>query len=461
MFKNSLKNFSRSWSNFTGGLWGDRNDKIDPDLAQGDEKLVRRQFDQWLEAQGGEVSARRHAMQIGKLYQDLSLVGKKRFLRLLALEFGPDRVAMREECQRYLDCDRLGFGEIEERLRDLLISPRLKLLRQFNTLPQGIKFLVDLRQDLIASCRDDAALVPFDRELRRLLETWFDIGLLEMRRIDWQSPAALLEKLIRYEAVHEIHSWQDLQHRLQLDRRCYAFFHPNMPGEPLIFVEVALTNGIAGSIQTLLDESAEDVSPEEADTAIFYSISNAQKGLQGISFGNSLIKHVVATLGADLPNIKTFSTLSPVPGFARWLQGLSAEESTALIGKELRDDLAELATAQQCEATLVALLEQPDWFANAPLAAALRPLLESLLYHYLHTLRNDGQPIDAVERFHLSNGARIEQVNWLGDVSPKGLEQAYGFMINYLYPIKDIEKNHERYATERKITLSSAVKGLK
>ncbi len=460
MLKDSLKSIGRSWTNLTGSLLGDRNQKIGADLANGDEELLRRQFQNWLEARGGEVSARKHAMQIGGLYQDLSSAGRQRFLRLLAREFGPDRQALREQCERYLASADVDCGPLEESLRDLLITPRLKLLHQFNTLPQGIKFLVDLRQDLLGCVKADAELATLDKEIRRLLATWFDVGLLEMRQIDWQSPAALLEKLVAYEAVHEIHSWQDLRHRLHLDRRCYAFFHPNMPGEPLIFVEVALTSGISASIQGLLDESAPDVSPEEADTAIFYSISNAQQGLQGISFGNFLIKRVVESLKAELPNIKTFSTLSPIPGFSRWVQGAGGDELATLIGAEEMQRLMETSADQAGPFNLVEQLERPGWHLKSGFCEVVRPLLERLLYHYFHTTRADGQPIDPVERFHLGNGARIERVNWQGDLSDKGLAQAYGFMVNYLYPIKDIEKNHELYATARKIVVSSAIKGL-
>lgn len=463
MFKESLKSIGRSWSNLTGSLLGDRDCKINPDLAEGDEDLLRRQFQKWIEARGGEVSARKHAMQIGGLYQELTSEGRRRFLRLLAVEFGPDRQGLREQCARYMQSDDADCGPLEEKLRDLLITPRLKLLHQFTALPQGIKFLVDLRKDLIGFVKSDAELATLDKEIRRLLATWFDVGLLEMRQIDWQSPAALLEKLVAYEAVHEIHSWQDLRHRLHLDRRCYAFFHPNMPDEPLIFVEVALTSGLADSIDSLLDESTPGVSPRDADTAIFYSISNAQQGLQGISFGNFLIKRVVETLKAQLPNIKTFSTLSPLPGFANWLKKLNVTEVSEMLGYDEISKLAE-STAEPCAGNpvdLVALLERPGWHQDNAFCVTLRPLLETLLYRYLHTYRADGQPIDPVERFHLGNGARIERVNWLGDLSDKGLKQAYGFMVNYLYPIKDIEKNHEKYATARKIVISSAVKGLK
>ncbi|PLX98414.1 MAG: Malonyl-CoA decarboxylase [Desulfuromonas sp.] len=460
MFKYSLKNLGRSWSNLTGSLLGDRHSRVDLDLANGDEEILRRHLDNWIGARGGEVSARSHAMQIGELYQHLSQTGRRRFLEILANEYGLDRAAMRKQCHAYLASDA-DYSSVEAAMRDLLEPPRLKLLSQFSALPNGIKFLVDLRRDLLGFCRENSDLKPFDRELRHLLANWFDVGLLKMRQVDWQSPAALLEKLVEYEAVHEINSWQDLRHRLHLDRRCYAFFHPNMPGEPLIFVEVALTNGIAESVQTLLDESTPDVDPEKADTAIFYSISNAQQGLKGISFGNFLIKRVVASLKAELPNIKTFATLSPIPGFRRWLNSLDEEERVRLIDADGMLELAQLSINRSAEPDLLNFLEQNEWAHDDNVSTVLKPILEKLLYHYFHTTRDDGQPIDPVERFHLGNGARIERVNWLGDVSGKGMEQSFGLMVNYLYPIKDIEKNHEFYATQGKIILSSAIKSLK
>lgn len=456
MWKNSLKTLGRSWAS----LFGDRNHLPDTDLADGDEDLLRRQLDRWLNARGGEVSARRHAIEIGELYRHLSTVGRKRFLLMLARDFGIDQSAMRDQCRAYIDC-REDCGPIEDRMRDLLIPPRLKLLSQFSSLPNGIKFLVDLREDLIGFSRDDFELKALDREIRHLLATWFDIGLLKMRQVDWQSPAAVLEKLVEYEAVHQIDSWQDLRHRLHLDRRCYAFFHPNMPGEPLIFVEVALTDGMADNIQELLDESTPDIPPEEADTAIFYSISNAQKGLKGISFGNFLIKRVVETLNSELPNIKTFATLSPIPGFRRWLETLSSEEIGERLDQEDLEALAEVAEQSGAESQLMTIVGQQGWYRDENTVSVVRPILESLLYDYLHTTRDDGQPIDPVERFHLGNGARLERINWLGDLSPRGLKQSFGMMVNYLYRIKDIEKNHELYATRRKIVVSSAVKGLK
>jgi len=459
ILKDSLRWLDRGWTNLTESLLGGLLGKTDIDLANGDEELLRRQLKKWLDARGGEVSARQHAMQIGRLYRNLSPAGKKRFLAMLAREFGIDRATLSWYCQAYLAPDA-DHAAVEQQLREVLVPPRLRLLRQFNTLPDGIKFLVDLRRDLIGFSREDPELQAFDDEIRHLLATWFDVGMLHMHQIDWQSPAAVLEKLVEYEAVHEIHSWQDLRHRLHLDRLCYAFFHPNMPGEPLIFVEVALTSGIAANIQTLLDESTPDVPPEKADTAIFYSISNAQQGLKGISFGNFLIKRVVDTLRAELPNIKTFATLSPIPGFRRWLDSLSSEEMSGHLGEERMNRLTALCTALEATEGLRSLLQRPDWYQQRQITDVLRPLLEHLLFHYFHTYREDGQPIDPVERFHLGNGARIERVNWLGDTSPRGLARSCGFMVNYLYPIRDIEKNHELYATRRKIVISSAVRSL-
>ncbi|GAB4171485.1 MAG: malonyl-CoA decarboxylase [Geothermobacteraceae bacterium] len=457
MFRSSLKTIGRGLTGLTS-LLGGRGRKNRIDLANGDIDLLKRQLDQWVKAHGGEVSARDHARQIGELYLMLSDTGRRRFLQLLARDFGIDREAMKEQCRAYLQEDA-DHGRIEQTIHELLEPPRLKLLSQFNTLPNGIKFLVDLRRDLLALSDQEPELADFDRELRHLLATWFDVGFLQLQQIDWNSPASLLEKLVAYEAVHEIHSWQDLRHRLHLDRRCYAFFHPNMPGEPLIFVEVALTRGMADSIQTLLDESTPDVAPQEADTAIFYSISNAQQGLRGISFGNFLIKRVVEKLKVELPNIKTFATLSPIPGFARWVSRLDKEHLQELAGTERLDRVVR-KTGGDPDNPIAYLLEVPAWHRDAALADVVRPALEKLLFHYFHTRRSDNQPIDPVQRFHLGNGARLERVNWLGDTSPKGMKQSFGLMVNYLYRLQDIDKNHEAYATNRRIAISSAVKAL-
>ncbi len=264
-----------------------------------------------------------------------------------------------------------------------------------------------------------------------------------------------------YEAVHAISSWSDLHNRLESDRRCYAFFHPGMPEEPLIFVEVALVEGLATSIQELLDESAPAVDPDEADTAIFYSISNTQKGLQGISFGSFLIKQVVTNLRQQLPNLKTFSTLSPLPGFRRWLN--SYFEAASAIDEESPAEQALQVAAEllSVESNPDAVFDKPDWWHNEEVAEVLKEPMLTLCAHYLHELREkDHNPLDPVARFHLGNGARIERINWLGDTSAKGMQESCGLMVNYLYHLKEIEKNIEAYTTDREIAATSRVRNL-
>jgi malonyl-CoA decarboxylase len=341
------------------------------------------------------------------------------------------------------------------RLAAALDSPRLKLLTRFNALPQGVKFLVDLRATVMDLTERDGAFQGLCDDLSVLLRGWFDVGFLELRRITWDSPASLLEKLIAYEAVHEIASWSDLKKRLDSDRRCFAFFHPRMPNEPLIFVEVAFTDGIAGNIQTLLDPKAPVLDPAKTDTAIFYSISNAQKGLAGISFGNFLIKQVVEHLTRRFPQLKRFSTLSPIPGFVRWLKTLDGE---ALLTAAEKRALPKRGDGNQHP---LALVRNPEWNKNRVLAAALEaPLLRLAARYLLAEKRADGRALDPVAHFHLSNGARVEQLNWLADTSKKGLAQSCGVMVNYLYRMNEIEANHELYTGEGKIAAASGIKSL-
>ncbi|MBM3559634.1 MAG: malonyl-CoA decarboxylase, partial [Alphaproteobacteria bacterium] len=308
-----------------------RGTALRPDLPEDDLGRLRQKIDICLAARGGEVTARANAAELTRTYLDLSAEGRRRFFTLLADNYGVDRASLDGAIAAVpATADRPSLDRAIQRLREILEPPRLQLFRKFNGLENGIKFLVDLRADLLDLTRDVPSLRPVERELRDLLASWFDVGFLALRRIGWQSPASLLEKLIAYEAVHEIRSWDDLKNRLESDRRCYAFMHPSLPDEPLIFVEVALVHGIAGSIQTLLDERAPTGDPEEADTAIFYSISNAQRGLAGVSFGSFLIKQVVDDLSHNFPKLRTFATLSPIPGFRAWLAEREASVETLL-----------------------------------------------------------------------------------------------------------------------------------
>ena len=398
-----------------------------------------------LVSERGEASGAAVARELSLAMQELGPAERLAFYRFLAENFLPPEDRLRQAAEAYL---AQPTPEHAAQLAEAADPTRQELLRRINMAPGGTAALVAMRKDLLGHLRAEPALEPLDYDLRHLLRSWFNRGFLELRRIDWQTPAAVLEKLITYEAVHEIAGWSDLRRRLAPDRRCFGFFHPALPGEPLIFVEVALTQGLAPSVQPLLaadgDERAERARAAEADTAIFYSISNCQDGLRGVSFGNFLIKQVVAELKADLPGLARFSTLSPVPGFRRWL-------GKRLAGTDvLRDDeaaalrlaLGDGGTGDDSTVLFRAQLGKETWWEDAPLAAALRAPLIRLCAAYLI---DPGDRADPVARFHLGNGARLERVNWLGNVAPRGIEESYGIMVNYLYDPEQIEANHEAF----------------
>ncbi|MBV8739216.1 MAG: malonyl-CoA decarboxylase [Alphaproteobacteria bacterium] len=461
VFDRTLTNLRSAWRDIALSARGVLARSPRPELSGEDMVRLREQMLSCLDARGGEVTARARAADLGRTYLLLDASGRERFLRLLASEFDVDHGEVERCCGELLRAeDPVARAAARRQLRDALEPPRIKLLRQFNALPEGVKFLVDRRAELMRLGRHDALLRGLEDDLRRLLANWFDIGFLELRRIGWESPAALLEKLMAYEAVHEIRSWGDLKNRLEADRRCFAFFHPRMPDEPLIFVEVALVAGMASNIGPLLDEAAPVGDPQGADTAIFYSISNCQRGLAGISFGDFLIKRVVDALAADLPRLKVFATLSPVPGFRAWLAREAAAAPGTLLLPSERTALEEIDPAIKTQ-DLPALLERPDWHTNPQLSAALREPLLRLCARYLTRERaRSGRALDPVAHFHLSNGARVEQLNWLGDISEKGLEQSAGIMVNYLYRLADIEANHEAYRGEGRVVTSTAVRNL-
>ncbi len=437
---------------------------VRPDLPDDDLSRLQQQIDASLSGRGGEASARSNAAGLARCYLGLNEEGRVRFLRLLNFEYGvePSYLNNAMDAVRNASDDPLAYGKAITGLRESLESPRMKLFRQFNDLEHGIKFLVDLRADLRDLLSDNPDLRPLDADLKFLLSGWFDAGFLVLHRITWSAPADLLEKLIAYEAVHEIRSWNDMKNRLESDRRFFGFFHPSMPDEPLIFVEVALVNGIADNVQALLDESAPVQDPEQADTAIFYSISNAQRGLSGVSFGDFLIKQVVERLSARLPNVKTFATLSPIPGFRRWLDGRIAD-GAELLNHEQEDALRAVAGDIEPEqSALQVLLDRPDWHQEPAVAEALKSVLTHLAAGYLLYQRREatGTALDPVAHFHLSNGARVERINWLGDMSKKGFEQSAGMMVNYLYDKSRIEQNHESYVSGSEIPASSTVRNL-
>jgi len=451
----------RTWGEILGSSKNSQP-KVNVDLPPADADKVRLLMEDCLTGRGGEVSARQRAAILGELYLTLSEAGRRNFLETLVDNFHLDREQIKTTAQDLLTTDEeKSFRQAVSRMSEALVSPQQRLLRQFNALPQGVKFLVDLRADLLSFRATQPKFSTLDRDLKELLITWFDIGFLSVERITWQSPAALLEKLMAYEAVHAINSWNDLHNRLESDRRCYAFFHPGMSDEPLIFIEVALVEGLATSIQELLDEGAPDTDPQEADTAIFYSISNTQKGLQGISFGPFLIKQVVTSLRQELSNLKTFSTLSPLPGFRRWLTTYAEAAKT---GEDLDPFLNAMSQAVRLldtDAEPDALFKLPDWWHNQQVIEILKEPLLSLCARYLHEQREKDQaPLDPVARFHLGNGARIERINWLGDTSAKGMQESCGLMVNYLYHLKEMEQNIETYATSREIAAAKQVRNL-
>ena len=436
-----------------------------PELSETDRERLISQMQACLEARGGEVSARSRAAALGHAYHTLNEEGRKRFLSVLAEEFGPDRdridLAVADVSKAL---DPATRASVEAELRQALEAPRLKLLTQFNALPEGVKFLVDLRAELIPWARQDDALAGVEGDLKALLTAWFDVGFLELRQITWDAPASLLEKLFAYEAVHEIKGWDDLKNRLAVDRRCFAFFHPRMPEEPLIFVWVALSEGMAGNIQDLLDEDAPIQNVESADTAIFYSISNAQIGLSGINFGNFLIKRVVDSLRTELRGIRTFATLSPIPGFMPWLRRRLREKDFNFLTREQEENLVSLSSKsvnQTANEALEYFLFRTEWHDREDIQSALHPILLKLAAHYLvNEKRSGGTAVDSVAHFHLNNGSRIEQLHWNADTSARGLEQSAGIMLNYRYLLDDIDANHESYRSGGEIVTSSSVRAL-
>jgi malonyl-CoA decarboxylase len=389
----------------------------------------------------GEASGTAIAREILDRYRHLDEAERLALFEALTRDFGPDRENLAKAVENWRtrpsdeDASDLHFAS-EPR--------RQELIRRLNRAPGGTSDLVAMRADLLRIMKGHKELAALDRDVAHLLTSWFNRGFLVLRRIDWSTPANILEQIIRYEAVHEIRDWDDLRRRIDpIDRRCYAFFHPALVDEPLIFVEVALTESIPGAIAPLLAEDRQLTPTDRARTAVFYSISNTQRGLSGISFGSFLIKQVVEELGRELPKLENFVTLSPVPGFMEWV-------------KQAHD----VPISDEDRATLENL-EKPDWFANPEVAAQLRSVLEPLAAHYFLKARTPkGRLIDSVERFHIGNGARLERIDWLGDLSPKGLRDSAGIMVNYLYRLEDIEKNHEAYANQGEIAASSAVKRL-
>lgn len=461
IFQRTLVNLKSAWRAISQSARAGETPSLQPDLPDDDADILRAQMRECLLAKGGEVSARARAAALGQSYLGLNEDGRERFLQILAQDFAVDRQNLYQATRdiREIDKPERAFAA-QTRLRHVLTPPSRKLLMQFNSLPAGVKFLVDMRADLMRYSDGDLWLQNLDADLKDLLASWFDIGFLDLKRITWDAPAALLEKLIAHETVHEIKSWDDLKNRLGPNRRCYAFFHPRMPDEPLIFVQVALVSGMSSSIQTLLDEARSPRDPLTSNTAIFYSISNTQTGLQGVNFGDFLIKRVVNRLAQELVNIKTFATLSPIPGLRHYLEEQLKQKDDQLLTSSERDALQPLLPVTDSGHPIYDLLATPTWYQDRRVAQALKGPLMRLCAHYLVHEKTDGHARDRVAHFHLSNGARIERINWLADVSPKGIQQSSGLMVNYRYKEKDIEANHESYRASGEASISASVRKL-
>lgn len=391
----------------------------------------------------GEASGMALAAEILDRWGALESDGAQTFLHMLHEKFGADTTILDQAIENYRT-DKSSAAIIA--LHKAAEPRRQELLRRLNHAPNGTAKLVRMRQQLLASKDQSDGYHALDADFTHLFSSWFNRGFLTLRPIDWSTPAYILEKIIKYEAVHEIAGWEELRRRLApADRRCFAFFHPRLADEPLVFVEVALTRSVPSAIGDVLDEGRQQITADEATTAVFYSISNCQDGLRGISFGNFLIKQVVDDLRRDLPGLKNFVTLSPVPGFARWLAKVRASATHQFLPEAVRETLT--------------LLDDPNWPDNEHAATEVERVLLPLAARYFLIERTpEGRPVDSVARFHLGNGARLERLNFLGDRSAKALQQAQGMMVNYLYKLDDIVANHEALAQRGEVIASPAVR---
>ncbi len=391
----------------------------------------------------GEATGMALAREILTRFEDLEGDGRLEFFRCLATSFGPVENSLSAAISKWQDDPT---GESESDVHFASEPRRQELFRRLNRSPGGTRALVAMRTTLLDILPGHPELKIVDRDLHHLLSSWFNRGFLTIEQIEWSTPASILEKIIRYEAVHEIRDWEDLRRRVDApDRRCYGFFHPTLGNEPLIFIEVALTHEIPNTIEPILADGREPDDLKKVNTAVFYSISNCQEGLRGVSFGNFLIKQVVDELTRDLPDLANFVTLSPVPRFRRWLEQLVRDENggeaDTMAGEALR------------------LIGEQKWYQNPETVKAAMARMMPLAAHYFLTAKNKhGEPFDPVARFHLGNGARLERINWLGDVSEQGLSGGVGLMVNYLYDLRDLERNHEAFVNGEIVASSKIAK---
>lgn len=392
-------------------------------------------------SESSEAQAVRIAEELAEL---LGRLEEKQFPGLfssLSSQFGHDEEALGRAARDY------AIAPDPRKAASLLAAaePRhQELFRRINMAPGGTSLIVGLREKMLDLKREQPDIAPLERVVHQLLASWFNRGFLRLERISWESPAALLENVIRYEAVHEIREWISLRSRVEVNRRCFGFFHPAMPGVPLIFVEVALTMEMSSAIEPLLSLAGDEAPLPRPTNAIFYSINNCLRGLKGINLGDLLIKQVVRELRNEFPSLQEFATLSPIPGFRRWLDNASASDGvlTERVAEALRD---------------------PLWHREPGLAEGLKGPLTSLCAEYLTGHAPGGEQAvvsDPVAKFHLTNGARIERINWLADLSDKGLGESFGLMVNYRYLPASIESNHRTFVNEGKVAMSSGVKQL-
>lgn len=388
----------------------------------------------------GEASSVAIAEEILAEYKAADKEDKKLFFQFLHNSLGVDHQDVQKAISRY---QKEESQAAVQQLAQACEASRLELLRTLNTAPGGTMALIQMREDLLKIIPDDEAFATLDRELLSLFQAWFNRGFLELRHIDWQTPAIILEKLIQYESVHEIQGWPDLRRRLAQDRGCFGFFHPAIPDVPLIFVEAALTHGISNNVTKLLHQEPPNGEQAAATTAVFYSINNCLQGLRGVSFGNFLIKQVIERLAVEAPAITQYVTLSPVPGFMRWLQK--------------KADLEKLVSKEE-HAFIRSLLASHFTVEALSAHAALQQLLPRLCAQYLVQEKSRGKPADPVARFHMGNGARLEQINWMADASDNGIRQSAGLMVNYVYDRKHMARNHEAYEQRNEVAYANTIR---
>jgi malonyl-CoA decarboxylase len=396
--------------------------------AEGPVRELAQIFDALL-AESGEYASTALAREAVARWHALDEAAREQLFDVLAAEYSPAEAQLQAAAAAY---QAEPSSEHLIRLQQASESPRRELFDRLNMTPGGTAALVQMRSELLKKIKQRPAWRLLDYDLRRRLRSWFNRGFLRLERIDWRTSALVLEKLIHYEAVHAVQGWPDLRRRLQADRRCYAFFHPQLPDEPIIFIEVALTHGMSARVQPLLDVRAPVGDPVRADCAMFYSITNCQEGLRGISFGNQLIKQVAEDLKQEFPHLRRFATLSPIPGLRRWLD-------------------------RNAPPALLARIADPAWHLGEIPDALQKELTSLCAYYLVRAKHDDGEPLDPVARFHLGNGASLDRLNFLGDTSESGMARSAGLMVNYVYWLAELEKNHERYFRERLVNASPAI----